>query len=52
LVPEAAAAASAGSGSEGGGQAAPGLRRSTAGGFVSPFAAAVHLAQTVASDEV
>jgi hypothetical protein len=46
LVPEAA-----GSGVEIVGQAATGLRRSTAGGFVSPFAAAVHLAH-VASDEV
>lgn len=52
LVPEAAPAATAGSGSEVGAQATPGLRRSTAGGFVSPFAAAIHLANSVASDEV
>lgn len=54
LVPE--AAASSGDGSSGLAPLPPGLRRSTAGGggghLVSPFAAAIQLANSVASDEV
>lgn len=54
LVPE--AAASSGGGSSGLAPLPPGLRRSTAGGcgghLVSPFAAAIQLANSVASDEV
>lgn len=51
LVPEAAAAAAGGGIIAGGAALAPGLRRSTTGGLVSPFAAAIQLAHSVASDD-